>query len=62
METVMDKPSLEAKGKTVLILEDGFSLESVEDKIVALGYIFQRNYSVGLCSCGMTGRSAKVAA
>jgi hypothetical protein len=34
METVMDNPSLGAKGKTVLILEDGFSLESVEDKIV----------------------------
>ena len=38
----MDNPSLVAKGKTVLILEDGFSLESVEDKIVALGYIFQK--------------------
>src|SRR5713101_2518674 len=38
----MDKPSLEATGKTVLILEEDVSLESVEDKIVALGHTFQK--------------------
>ncbi len=38
----MNKASFGANSKTVLILEDGFSLESVEDKIVALGYIFQK--------------------
>src|SRR6266480_48167 len=37
----MDEPTIEASGKTVFILED-FPLESVEDKIVALGYAFQK--------------------
>src|SRR2546425_7819344 len=36
----MENPSLEVNGKTVLIL-GGSSLESVEDKIVALGHTFQ---------------------
>ncbi len=37
----MDNPSLKVSGKTVLILGD-FSLESVEDKVVALGHTFQK--------------------
>ena len=37
----MDEPSLEINGNTVLILGD-CSLESVEDKIVALGHTFQK--------------------
>jgi hypothetical protein len=38
----MDNPSLKVSGKTVLILGD-FSLESAEDKVVALGHTFQKS-------------------
>src|SRR5436305_3995516 len=37
----MDATSSEANGKTVLIFDDDLSLESVNDKIVALGHTFQ---------------------
>ncbi len=38
----MGEPSLVANRKTVFILAEDFSLESVEDKIFALGYDFQK--------------------
>src|SRR5260370_15491494 len=41
-KTEMDEPLVKAAGKTVFILEEDFSLESVEDKIVALGHTFQK--------------------
>ncbi len=38
----MEEPSLGATSKTVLILVEDISLESVDDKIVALGHTFQK--------------------
>jgi len=38
----MDNPLPEDQGKTILILEDAMELESVEDRITALGLNFEK--------------------